>query len=170
MKKARPTRQQLAEAITDQLARRHSTAMVLFHHALAERLELGPTDHKCLDLLRENPNMSASNLAAATGLTTGAITGVVARLERSGFLSREPDPADARKQVLRALPEGVARIRDAVAPLRRDLVDLLDAFDADQLAAIKDFLAGSTELALRHASLLRARPLLMNTARGRTRA
>ena len=76
------------------LARRHSTAAVLFHHVVAERLGLGPTDHKCLDLLRERGAMAGSDLCAITGLTSGAITGVVARLERAGYLRREPDPRD----------------------------------------------------------------------------
>jgi len=77
----RKSKQDLAEEIVGRLARRHSTAVVLFHHAVAERLGLGPTDHKCLDLLRERGATTGSELASITGLTTGAITGVVARLE-----------------------------------------------------------------------------------------
>src|SRR5215510_14383243 len=95
------TRKELTENIVGQLARRHSTAVVLFHHAIAERLGLGPTDHKCLDLLRDRGPMAGTDLAAITGLTSGAITGVVARLERAGYLRREQDPRDGRKQILR---------------------------------------------------------------------
>ena len=84
---------------------------MLFHHALAERLGLGPTDHKCLDLLWERAPMTASELAAITGLTSGAITGVVARLERSGLLAREPHPHDRRKQVLRPTPAAVREVQ-----------------------------------------------------------
>ncbi len=61
------------------------------------RLGLGPSDHKCLDLVRERGPMTAARLAALTGLTTGAITGVVARLERGGLVARRPDPDDGRK-------------------------------------------------------------------------
>src|SRR5713101_5811730 len=96
----RKSKQDLAEEIVGLLARRHSTAGVLFHHAVAERLWLGPTDHKCLDLLRERGAMAGSDLGAITGLTSGAITGVVARLERAGYVRRDPDPHDGRKQVL----------------------------------------------------------------------
>lgn len=53
MKTARKRDQELIEEIVGRLAGRHSTAVVLFHQAVAERLGLGPTDHKCLDLLRE---------------------------------------------------------------------------------------------------------------------
>src|SRR3989475_12634733 len=98
---ARESQRKLADEIVGRLARRHSTAVVLFHHAVAERLGLGPTDHKCLDLLRERGAMAGSDLCAITGRTRGAITGVVARLERPGYLRREPDPHDGRKQVLR---------------------------------------------------------------------
>src|SRR2546426_10086939 len=83
---------QLADEIVGRLARRHSTAVVLFHHAVAERLGLGPTDHKCLDLLRERGAITGSELAAITGLTTGAITGVVARLEQGGYVRRGVAP------------------------------------------------------------------------------
>src|SRR5215203_7474527 len=86
------------------LSRRFSAATVLFHHAVAERLGLGPTDHKCLDLLRERGPMTGSALAAITGLTSGAITGVVARLERAGYVRREPDPSDGRRLILSLVP------------------------------------------------------------------
>ena len=152
---ARKKQDDLAEEIVGHLARRHSTAAVLFHHAVAERLGLGPTDHKCLDLLRERGPMAGSDLAAITGLTSGAVTGVVARLERAGFLRRGPDPNDGRKQVLRLALERTP-IHDVIAPLRKDVAILLENFDAHQLTAIAGFLAGSTDLIYRHAALLRA--------------
>src|SRR5258707_10609404 len=105
--------------IVGRLARRHSTAVVLFHHAVAERLGLGPTDHKCLDLLRERGAMTGSDLGAITGLTSGAITGVVARLERAGYLRREPDPHDGRKQILHLALER-SPIQDVIDPLRKE--------------------------------------------------
>src|SRR6202140_1423463 len=96
----RKRERELADEIVGRLVRRHSIAIVLFHQAVAERLGLGPTDHKCLDLLRERGAMTGSDLAAITDLTTGAITGVVARLERAGYVRREPDPHDGGKQIL----------------------------------------------------------------------
>src|SRR5438445_9663072 len=96
----RKNRHEMAGEIVGRLIRRRSTATVLFHHAVADRLGLGPTDHKCLDLLREHGALTGSGLAAITGLTSGAITGVVARLERAGFLRRESDSNDGRRQIL----------------------------------------------------------------------
>jgi DNA-binding MarR family transcriptional regulator len=149
------------------LLRRYSTALVLLHHAVAERLGLGPTDHKCLDLLRERGAMSGSDLAAITGLTSGAITGVVARLERAGYLRREADSVDKRKQVLYASAERMPDIHAIFDPIRRDAAALLETFDAGARTAITEFLERSAELAYRHVALLRARTIDVG---GRTRS
>ena len=148
----------LASEINGSLARRHSTATVLFHHALAERLGQGPTDHKCLDLLWERAPLTASELAAITGLTSGAVTGVVARLERSGWLRREPHPQDRRKQVLYPTQEAAREIQQVFDALP-DAGEQLEGFDADQLAAIAEFLTRATDLAYRRGALLRAQVL-----------
>jgi len=152
---ARRSKRELAEAIVGRLTRRHSTAVVLFHHAVAERLGLGPTDHKCLDLLRDRGPMAGSDLGAITGLTSGAITGLVARLERAGYLRRAPDPHDGRKQILHVALER-SPVQDVIDPLRKDVAGLLENFDTRQLTAVMEFLAGTTELVYRHAALLRA--------------
>ena len=165
MGSARKSKQVLAAEIVGRLARRHSTAVVLFHHVVAERLGLGPTDHKCLDLVRERGAMAGSDLGAITGLTSGAITGVVVRLERAGYLRREPDPHDGRKQILHLAMER-AHIQDVIDPLRKDVAALLENFDAHQLTAIAEFLARSTDLIYRHAALLRAETI---SDLGRTR-
>jgi DNA-binding MarR family transcriptional regulator len=149
------SRRALIGEIVGKLARRHSTAVVLFHHAVAERLGLGPTDHKCLDVLREHDGMTGSELAAVTGLTSGAITGVVARLERAGFVRREPHPLDRRKQILQPALERV-HIQDVIDPLRADVATLLMRFDARQLRAVAEFLDDCTGLIYRHAALLRS--------------
>ena len=111
---ARKSQHKLAEEIVGRLARQHSTAVVLFHHAVAERLGLGPTDHKCLDLLRDRGTMTGSELSAITGLTSGAITGVVSRLERAGYLRREQDPSDGRKQIDGGRDASTERLRGDV--------------------------------------------------------
>jgi DNA-binding MarR family transcriptional regulator len=165
MRLAHESKHELAQDIVGRLARQHSTAVVLFHHAVAERLGLGPTDHKCLDLLRERGAMVGSDLGAITGLTSGAITGVVARLEQAGYVRREPDPHDGRKQILHVGPRST-HIHDALAPLRKDIGALLENFDTHQLTAIAEFLARTTDLIYRHAAVLRAETI---SEVGRTR-
>ena len=65
----------------------------MFHQAIADRLGLNVTDHKCIDLLLMKGPLTAGELAGMTGLTTGAITAVIDRLEKAGFVRREDDPA-----------------------------------------------------------------------------
>src|ERR1700733_11041636 len=77
---------------------------VLHSQAVAGRLGINSTDLECLDLVERGP-VAAGALAGATGLTTGAITGVIDRLERAGFVRREADSADRRKVLVRALPK-----------------------------------------------------------------
>lgn len=146
----------LAEDIIGRIARRHSTATVLLHHAVAERLGLGPTDLKCLDVMRERGTTTGSELAEITGLTSGAITGVVARLEQAGFLDREADPHDGRKQNLGAAPERMGEIHATFAPMRQNLALLLKRFDAQQLKAIAEFLDLAADLMHNQVALMRA--------------
>ena len=146
----------LRDQITGALARRHSTATVLFHHAIAERLGLGPTDHKCLDLLLERGTLTGAELAALTGLTSGAVTGVVARLERAGYLRRDPDPQDGRRQLLRPVPERLAEVAEVFAGLQSDASPLVAGFDTRQLEAIAQFLERGTRFARERSALLRA--------------
>ncbi len=151
--------QDLTKEIVGRLMRQHSTAAVLFHHALAEHLGLGPTDHKCLDLLRERGPMTGSSLATITGLTTGAITGVAARLEQAGFLRREPDEQDRRQQILHPILEKLQDIRQVFEPLHKDMAALLKDFNKRELSVIVEFLTGSADLIHRHIALLRAHAL-----------
>jgi DNA-binding MarR family transcriptional regulator len=145
----------LIQEIVGRWMRRHSTAAVLFHHAVAERLGLGPTDHKCLDLLRERGAMGASELVAITGLTSGAITGVVSRLEQAGYLRRKPDPRDGRRQILYPAQERLQDIHQVFDPIRKEAATLLEGFDRHQLTAIAEFLSRNADFAHRHSVLLR---------------
>lgn len=145
--------------------RRLSTAAVLFHHALAERLELGPTDLKCYDLLRERGAMTGSNLAALTGLTTGAITGVVARLECAGFVRRTSDPADGRKQILSPISSSAHDVHALFQRLHGELAAALAPYDVQQLSTIADFLSRTTALLHREIVQLRAEPVMQESTK-----
>src|SRR5690349_8375347 len=123
---SRPTRSRsdLIEAIEHQ-ARVGSTHTVLFHTAVAERLGLNPSDHKVADILAlEEGPVTPGRLAELTGLTTGAITGVLDRLETAGFVAREPDPADRRRIILRLLPGRVPEVTALFASIGARLQEL----------------------------------------------
>jgi DNA-binding MarR family transcriptional regulator len=150
-------RQKFNVSLLLEMARRFSTAIVLFHHGVAERAGLGASDHKCLEILRERGAMTGSELASATGLTTGAITGVVTRLESRGFLTREPDPHDARKQILRpSLDRIEEELHADLAPFRKDIAALMESLDAHQRAGLAKFLEQGAAIAIQRATLARS--------------
>jgi DNA-binding MarR family transcriptional regulator len=148
-----------------QLTRRHSTATVLYHHAIAERLGLGPSDHKCLDLLLQHGELTGSRLAAMTGLTTGAVTGVINRLESANFLRRRPDPDDGRRQLLKPVPERVGEVAAVFDENGPALDRLTVGMTPDQVDAVLTFLARATDELEERTTRLRARALLSGAGR-----
>ena len=80
------------------LGREIGIATMRYHNTVAARLGLNPTDHRCLDLLHGQGEVTAGGLAEWTGLTTGAVTGMIDRLERAGFIRREAHPTDRRNR------------------------------------------------------------------------
>src|SRR6516165_3630549 len=94
--------------------RQLSAATILFHQAIADRLGMNITDHKCADMLARNGAMTAGDLADYAGLTTGAITGVIDRLEKAGFVHRVKDPHDRRRVIVEPLSK---RMEKEIAPL-----------------------------------------------------
>jgi DNA-binding MarR family transcriptional regulator len=78
-----------------------ATAVIAFHEAGARRLGMTAAERKCAGIIAELGNATPRQLAEATGLSTGAITGIVDRLERAGYAKREPNPADRRSVIVR---------------------------------------------------------------------
>jgi DNA-binding MarR family transcriptional regulator len=114
-------------------------------HVASQRLGLGGTDSRFLTLLDVYGPLTPGRLAQLTGLTTGSVTGVIDRLERAGFVSRERDDADRRK--VRVIPDPQATARLTAA--RHDPIDVLDDIlhrrGADELAVIARFLGEIVE-------------------------
>ena len=84
---------------------------------------------RAIDLRVEWGPLTGAELAAFTGLPSGVIIGGGARLERAGYLYRQPDPDDGHRQLLRPAPEGTADIADVFAGLQSDSVALVAGFD-----------------------------------------
>src|SRR5690606_33580037 len=130
----------ITEELGHQLGERLSTAVVLFHSAVAERLGLNVTDWKCASILwREGP-CNPSRLAEITGMSTAATTQVIDRLERAGIVRRERDPHDRRKVVLQpvANPEFSARVQEVLAGLVRGRTDGRAGYTLGELATCLD--------------------------------
>src|SRR5690625_288136 len=102
-------REELIEEILS-CGRTMSTSTVLFHQSIAEKAGMSGTDHKYLDILFQSGPITAGKLAELSGLTTGAVTGIIDRLEKQKLVRREQDPQDRRK-VLVVLQEDEAMKR-----------------------------------------------------------
>jgi DNA-binding MarR family transcriptional regulator len=153
---ARHRAAQLKADLADAL-RRHSGLTVLFHAAVADRIGLGAADHKCLDLLLRLGPLTAGDLAGKTGLTTGAITGVVDRLERAGYAVRAGAPDDRRRVVVQPVRDkALADFGPVFEGLARATSAMLDRYSADQLELLLDFLSRADQLIEEQTAALRA--------------
>ena len=126
------------EQLSFYLGRELSARTVMFHSAVAEKLGLSVTEHKALDLLSRHGAMPAGQLAELTGLTSGAMTGMVDRLEKAGFLSRKADPNDRRKVMVEAKIEKYNEIAEVFQSLGRRMTELLESYNDKDLAVIQD--------------------------------
>ena len=122
-----------------------STATILFHQAVADHLGLNPTDHKCAGFLLTRGPMSAGELAEATCLTTGAVTGVIDRLEKAGFVKRADDPNDRRRVIVCAVPQRISEIARLFEDLVAEMAELSSHYTNAELATILDFMSRSCD-------------------------
>jgi DNA-binding MarR family transcriptional regulator len=150
-------RRQELEAALNAAMRDVSGQGVLYSQAVAERLGINSTDLECLDHIARGP-VTAGRLAELTGLTTGAITGVIDRLERAGLARRERDAGD-RRRILVTAPAAVAeRVVPLFEPMERNAMAFLSTYHDDQLALLLDFLTKAHDAALTAMSELHALP------------
>ena len=129
---------------------------VVYSQAVAQRLGVNSTDLECLGFIAEGQGVAAGELARATGLTTGAITGVIDRLERAGLAARAHDPSDRRKVLVQATPALAAKVTPLFEPMARAAEAALAAYDDKALAVILDFLLRSHEAGLAATAALAA--------------
>jgi DNA-binding MarR family transcriptional regulator len=154
----RPTRDQLVAAIIAQ-GRANSTGTVLLHAAIAERLGLNSSDHKCADLMMsQSEPCTPGRLAELTGLSTGAITGVIDRLERAGFLVREHDAEDRRRVLLRLTQTRAPEMHALFAPLARGMEALCENYTIAELAVVLRYMREVRVVVDEIAETLRSEP------------
>jgi DNA-binding MarR family transcriptional regulator len=121
---------------------------VITSQVVADRFGLHTTDLECLDLIYLRGRVTAGELARATGLTSGAITTLIDRLERAGYVVREGDPEDRRRRYVRLLPEAIKPIEAVYQPMQAAMFKLWSTFSPRDLKVIADFLSRSTDLSV----------------------
>src|SRR5437868_15519034 len=87
--------------------REESRLSIMFRELIAKRFGVSATDLECVDFLIEQGSATAGELARLTGLTTGAVTGVIRRLTNAGVVTAQPDPTDRRRVIVTPVPEHV---------------------------------------------------------------
>ncbi len=130
----------LIAALSDEAGRKASTATILYLLAVAAKLGLSLTDLVCSEILARTGAITAGELAALSGLTTGAITGVVDRLEKAGFVRRVNDPNDRRRVIVEHIPARFERAdTNPYHALQARFAGLYADYTDDELALLLDF-------------------------------
>jgi DNA-binding MarR family transcriptional regulator len=110
----------------------------LYTDAAAARLGLNRTDLECLSIVHLAGPVTAGDLAETTGLTTGAITGVIDRLEKGGYVARQADPNDRRRVIVTAGAERGRAVGALFAPMQQAIEQLYERYSDDELAVLLD--------------------------------
>ena len=126
--------------------RRSSAAGVLHGQAVARRVGVNSSDLECLDLILMSGPSTAGEIARHTGLTSGAVTGLIDRLERLGLVERTADPADRRKVLVRVREDKIGPIAQLYAPLEKAMQSLLAGYSREELKVLIDFAEKSGQL------------------------
>ena len=148
----------------DREFRQASGLGVVFSQAVADRVGITGSDLECLDFIGLRGGVaSAGELAEATGLTTGAVTGMIDRLEKAGFARRERDVEDRRKVLVRLLPTAEKRIAPIYFSLQQAMQELLSHYSDEQLALLHDFAAKSGRIMAEEIAKQRTKPSAKKT-------
>ena len=113
--------------------RRFTRSTLMLQHIIASSIGLQATEAECIDYLQEMGPSTAGSLAKATGLTTGAITNVIDRLEKAGFVKRTPDPADRRKVIVSFIPDQHKQAYHHYSNLASDVGQLFNTYTEPEL-------------------------------------
>ncbi|ONI78723.1 MarR family transcriptional regulator [Actinosynnema sp. ALI-1.44] len=128
------------------MAREMSGLTVLFHSRIAEQMGVSATDYKCLDIaMRVDEPLTAGQIAKMSGLSTGAVTGVIDRLEKHGFVRRVRDPHDRRKVLVEVTKVDHAKFAHLFAGALDHMKEVLSRFSPEERELIERFQRVSIE-------------------------
>ena len=126
-----------------------------FGQTVAVRFGLSESDIETLEALIDMGATTAGRLAELTGLTSGAVTRVIDRLEQSGYVRRVPDPADRRRVIVEAIPEKIAAVQSILNRVGAASADEIGRYTDAQLSLITDFLTRMEQITRDEATSLR---------------
>ena len=123
--------------------RKSSALGVIFGQTVASQVGVSSSDLECLDFLNIEGRVTAGRLAELTGLTSGAITGVVDRMEKAGLVRRERDESDRRKVFIAVVPEALGRIGQYYEPLQKAVTRDWEGYSDAELKLLLRFMTQS---------------------------
>lgn len=135
--------------------RAYQTSNDNWDQALADLAGMNRTDMRCIDLIDQAGGMTAGELARAAGLTTGAVTAVVDRLERAGYARRVADPADRRRVRIEVTPQVWERAQPVFGPYLADSWTLMEDYTDEEIARFAELLRAIIEVQARHLERIR---------------
>lgn len=138
------------------LGRKMSTQTVFLHQAIAQSAGLNATDTKCVDLILrcENEHVTAGWLSQQSGLTTGAITHILDRLEKRNFIQRVRDTEDRRRIFIRVNPDSLKDLAPKYEAIGAAYMKVLEHYTDKELQFICDYLEKTSELSRQELSKL----------------
>jgi DNA-binding MarR family transcriptional regulator len=153
---SRDRRKTLQETLGAEV-RAYQRAVDAFDESVAELLGINRTDMRCLDVLLERGEATPGQLAEAVGLTSGSVTAMLDRLERTGFVQRAPDATDRRRFVVRPTTKSFEGCAALYVPIAEEGSRQLARYTVAELELLIDFVRRDRELQERHAERLRRR-------------
>lgn len=126
--------------------REYGINTVLFRHAIGSRIGLNVTDMECLGALFFKGFATPKELSVYTGLSSGATTAMLDRLEKSGLIHRSPNPKDRRGTLITVAEEAKTTVGPLFASVRDAQAKLVAGYNADQLEIIADYLTRSAAM------------------------
>jgi DNA-binding MarR family transcriptional regulator len=155
----------------EMLGRQLGAYTVGFGNAVAERIGINRTDYECLDLLdAHGGSLTAGQIADLTGLTSGAVTGVIDRLERAKLARRASDPTDRRRVIVELTHTRSSEFEEIFAPYGARWEELASRYSPKQLEVIFSYVAGAVELLQEQTLRVRSLPKRPKRAQSRKRA
>jgi DNA-binding MarR family transcriptional regulator len=136
---AKRTRSELMQAIRSGFQQTSGQSVVL-SQIIADKVGLSPTDLECMGFLEDGGPMTAGRLAELTGLTSGAVTRMIDRLERGRYVRRRSDPDDRRKVKVELVPGRVKEFERFYGPMARGATEFLERYTDAELALIAELL------------------------------
>lgn len=116
-----------------------STAIVLFHEAVARKLGLSAIDHKALGMLQGGP-LTASRLAERLSMKPSAVTALVDRLVKAGYAERIADAADRRRVLVAAAGDSRELLAGIFGELSAAMGGFMSKYDEKENRAIVDWI------------------------------